>query len=85
MNELLNWIIENEAALLVALGAAWTLVSVCVRLTPSPADDEALSRARATFERISFLQPRDGRGVFSLPTQPAKRQSAPQKRLSGRT
>jgi hypothetical protein len=81
--ELLIWIQEHEAELL-ALGAAlWAFVSIVVRLTPSPEDDAALGRLRAAAERISFLQPRDGRGTFSVPGRPARRQADPEDDLTG--
>ena len=76
MTDLLTWIDTHRAELLEALVAAWVLASVYVRLTPSKRDDEALSRFRVQFlEVVSFLQPRDGEGVFSLPGKRAKRAS----------
>lgn len=74
MDDMLIWIDTHRADLLVAAVAAWTLASVYVRLTPSKRDDEQLSRFRTQFlEVISFLQPRDGDGVLSLPGKRAKR------------
>lgn len=72
--DLLTWI-ETHQAELLALGAAlWTAASIYVRFTPSKRDDEAMSRFRVqVLERLSFLQPRDGAGFFSLPGGKAKR------------
>ena len=74
MTDMMTWIDTHRMELLEMAAAAWVLASIYVRLTPGKADDEALSRFRTeVLERLSFLQPRDGVGVFSLPTQKAKR------------
>lgn len=73
MNDALTWIVAHQAELLAAAGAGYVLLSIIVRLTPTQRDDEALSAARAFVERLSFLQPRDGIGVLSLPGVPARR------------
>ena len=72
------WIVAHQAELLAAGGALWTGVSIVVRLTPSPVDDEYLGRAREWLERASFLQPvnlqrHENAGLFSLPGAKAKR------------
>ena len=68
MTDLMTWIDTHRMELLEMAAAAWVLASIYVRLTPGKADDEALSRFRTeVLERLSFLQPRDGVGVFSLP------------------
>lgn len=69
MNEIITWIQAHQAELLAAAGAAYALVSIIVRLTPSTADDEFM---RKLAERVSFLQPQNGDGVFSLPGKRAK-------------
>lgn len=46
------------------LTAVYALVSIIVRLTPSPKDDEIL---RKILEYVSFLRPRDNPEVFKLP------------------
>lgn len=62
-------------AIAAVLSAAWTFISTVIALTPTKRDDEWLAswqpRARAFFERISFLQPKTSPGVFSLPGKPA--------------
>lgn len=67
------WITAHQVEIAAAVGAAMTLASVIVRLTPSKKDDEALGRVRAFLERLSFLQPRDGQGLLSLPGAKARR------------
>lgn len=59
--------------IIAAVLAAWTLASAIVALTPTKADDEALSRLRALLERLSFLQPKNSPGVVSLPGARAAR------------
>ena len=73
MTDMMTWITTHYAQIAEGLAALYVLASIYVSLTPGKADDEALTRARAVIERLSFLQPRDGVGVFSLPTQKAKR------------
>jgi hypothetical protein len=59
--------------IIAAVLAAWALASAIVALTPTKSDDEALSRLRAFFERLSFLQPKNSPGVASLPGARAAR------------
>lgn len=74
MTDLMTWIDTHRMELLEMAAAAWVLASIYVRLTPGKEDDEALSRFRVeVLERLSFLQPRDGVGVLSLPGARAKR------------
>ena len=68
-----TWIVSHQAELIAAAGALWTAVSIIVRLTPTPVDDEYLSRAREAFERISFFQPQNVQGLLSVPGKKAKR------------
>ena len=75
MTDLMTWIDTHRMELLEMAAAAWVLASIYVRLTPGKADDEALSRLRAALERASFLQPRDGKGILSLPGAPARREA----------
>ena len=75
MIELLTIFESHGAQLLVAAGIGYLLLSVFVAMTPTKADDEALSRLRAALEKASFLQPRDGKGVLSLPGAPARREA----------
>ena len=76
MTDLMTWIDTHRMELLEMAAAAWVLASIYVRLTPGKADDEALSRFRTeVLERLSFLQPRDGKGVLSLPGAPARREA----------
>ena len=75
MTELLTIIESHGAEILAAAGIGYLLLSVFVAMTPTKADDEALSRLRAALERASFLQPRDGKGVLSLPGAPARREA----------
>jgi hypothetical protein len=56
---------------MAAVGALWTLVSMVVAMTPTQRDDEALSRVRAFFDRISFLLPKN------VPSGPLWRLSMP--------
>ena len=75
MIELLTIFESHGAQLLAAAGIGYLLLSVFVAMTPTKADDEALSRLRAALEKASFLQPRDGKGVLSLPGAPARREA----------
>ena len=75
MIELLTIFESHGAQLLAAAGIGYLLLSVFVAMTPGKADDEALSRLRAALEKASFLQPRDGAGVLSLPGAPARREA----------
>ena len=77
MTDLMTWIDTHRMELLEMAAAAWVLASIYVRLTPGKADDEALSRFRTeVLERLSFLQPRDGVGTFSLPILSKARREA---------
>lgn len=72
--DLLTWIDAHWAELLEAAAALWVVASIYVRLTPGEDDDRALTRFRVeVLERFSFLQPKDGTGVLSLPGDKAKR------------
>ena len=73
MTDLMTWIDTHRMELLEMAAAAWVLASIYVRLTPGKADDEALTRARAVIERLSFLQPKDAPGLLSAPGRKAKR------------
>ncbi len=75
MTDLMTFFESHGAQLLVAAGIGYLLLSVFVAMTPTKADDEALSRLRAALEKVSFLQPRDGKGVLSLPGAPARREA----------
>jgi hypothetical protein len=75
MIELLTIFETHGAELLAAAAISYLLLSVFVAMTPTKADDEALSKLRATLERASFLQPRDGKGILSLPGAPARREA----------
>lgn len=82
----MTWIIENQAELWALAVAVWALISVVVRLTPTREDDAVLARVWSVLERISVLQHKDGRGVWSMPGRPTKRQEDPEKKgLTGRT
>lgn len=73
MIELLTWITTHYAQIAEGLAALYVLASIYVSLTPGKADDEALTRARAVIERLSFLQPKDAPGLLSAPGRKAKR------------
>lgn len=73
MNDMMHWITTHYVQIAEGLGALYVLASIYVSLTPGKADDEALTRARAAIERLSFLQPQDADGVLSLPGRKAKR------------
>lgn len=75
MTELMTLIDAHGAELLAALGIGYLLLSVFVAMTPTKDDDKALSRLRAALEKASFLQPRDGEGMLSLPGRPARREA----------
>lgn len=62
-----SWVMAHKVEIMEALGGLWVLLSVIVRLTPSPKDDEALGKVREIAERVSFLAPRDSDSVGSLP------------------
>jgi len=52
-----------------AFAAAWILISLVVRITPTKRDDHLLARiARAA----SFLSPPEDEGTFKLPGAPAR-------------
>ena len=74
MDDLLKWAHAHQSEILAALAALWALISVVVKLTPTKRDDEALSKARAFLERLSFLQPKDGVGTLSMPGARARRE-----------
>lgn len=74
ITEIWAWLMAHRVEIAAAVGAAMTLASVIVRLTPSKKDDEALSWFRVqVLERLSLLQPRDAEGTFSWPTAKARR------------
>ena len=75
MIELLTIIESHGAEILAAAGIGYLLLSVFVAMTPTKADDDALSRLRAALEKASFLQPRDGKGVLSLRGAAARREA----------
>lgn len=75
MTDMMTWITTHYAQIAEGLAALYVLASIYVSLTPGKADDEALTRARAVIERLSFLQPRDGKGIISLPGAPARREA----------
>lgn len=62
-----SWVMAHKVEIMEALGGLWVLLSVIVRLTPSPKDDAALSKIRDVAERVSFLAPGDTDSVVSLP------------------
>lgn len=62
--------IETVVAAIMGL---WTFLSLVVKFTPTKADDEALGRARAWLERVSFFQPKNSPGLLSLPGKKAAR------------
>lgn len=85
MTELLTWAFDNQVELLALLASVWALISLVVRLTPTPNDDAVLARVWSALEHISFWQHKDDLGTWSMPGRPTKRQSDPeQKRLTGR-
>ena len=68
----MNWLLENWEIVLAAAVAAATAIT---RLTPTPKDDEALSKVKALLSRLSLLHHKDsGRHWKSpgpqAPTQP---------------
>lgn len=72
---LVTWLQEHRVEVAEMVAALWVALSIYVRLTPSKRDDEQLSRFRVQFlEVLSFLQPKDGQGVLSLPGRKAKRE-----------
>lgn len=76
LTTLVTWCQAHRVEIIEAAAALWVVASIYVRLTPSKRDDEALTRFRVeVLERLSFLQPADGRGVFSAPGAPARREA----------
>lgn len=73
MTDMMTWITTHYAQIAEGLAALYVLASIYVSLTPGNADDEALTRARAVIERLSFLQPKDAPGLLSAPGRKAKR------------
>ena len=73
MTHMMTWITTHYAQIAEGLAALYVLASIYVSLTPGKADDEALTRARAVIERLSFLQPKDAPGLLSAPGRKAKR------------
>lgn len=73
--EIIEWITAHKAEIAEAFGALWLLVSIVVRITPTPKDDEALSKVRAFLERVSFLAPQSTGRVLSLPGSNPRGQS----------
>ena len=73
MTDLMTWITTHYAQIAEGLAALYVLASIYESLTPGKADDEALTRARAVIERLSFLQPKDAPGLLSAPGRKAKR------------
>lgn len=65
----MEWLLENWRALAEIAGAGWVVLSLIVKLTPTPYDDELLRKAVGF---VSFLQPL-GRGGLKLPLTPVKR------------
>ena len=73
LTTLVTWCQAHRVEIIEAAAALWVLASIYVSLTPGKADDEALTRARAVIERLSFLQPKDAPGLLSAPGRKAKR------------
>lgn len=68
------WIMAHRVEIVEAAGLLVGAASIVVRLTPTKRDDEALSWFRVhVLERLSVLQPRDGKGLLSLPGWRANR------------
>lgn len=59
----MEWLLENWRSLAEIAGAGLAVISLIVKLTPSPYDDELLRKAMGY---ISFLQPL-GQGGLKLP------------------
>lgn len=69
-----TWTASHWVEIVEVVGGLVSVATVIVRLTPTKRDDEALSWFRVhVLERLSFLQPKDGRGLLSLPGRRAKR------------
>ena len=67
----------STETIVTIIAAVWSLLSIIVAATRTPIDDACLSVARAVFERVSFLQPRNSPGVVSVPGAPATRPLPP--------
>ena len=61
MGDIGRWLVDHWPEL---LAAAYALASVIVAATPTPTDDAVLARVVA---RLSFLLPRDVRGILKVP------------------
>lgn len=68
-----QWAVANPLFVAEVAGIIWTAISVLVAITPTKADDRALSRGRAALERASFLQPKNSPGIISVPGAKARR------------
>lgn len=74
MTEAITWLRANQVELMALAGAAYALLCIVVRLTPTKRDDEALAAAHAFFIRAAVLVPRDfNAGVVKLPGAMPKR------------
>lgn len=53
--ELVQWVKDNYAAILQALGALYTVLLIVVKLTPTPKDDELLSKVQGIILKVVGL------------------------------
>lgn len=60
----MEWLVDHSTELLAAGSAALTLVSIVVRLTPTPKDDAVLAKV---MNWVSFLKSKNSSGTLKLP------------------
>jgi len=53
--ELVQWVKDNYSAILQALGALYTVLLIVVKLTPTPKDDELLSKVQGLILKVVGL------------------------------
>lgn len=70
----MEWLAQNYEHILAIIGAAYALARLIVKLTPTPADDEALEKVSVFFRGIA--------GFFGLKivTQEQKDAKLPEKK-----
>lgn len=57
MTEIINWCMENWQHILAAIGAAVTLATAVVKLTPTPKDDAVLAKVIGVLSALSLVNP----------------------------
>ncbi len=57
MTEIINWFGENGQGVLAVIGAAVTLATAIVKLTPTPKDDAVLAKVIGVLAALSLVNP----------------------------